>query len=138
MEDRDIQAMIKRHEGYRQNIYLDTEGVPTGGYGHAFHPGSSLLRSMWDLIFIYDYMQAVNDYDVLDLDLDPVRRAVVIDMLFNLGLPKMLKFKNTLAAMRAGNWESAAQGMENSKWYGQVRTRAVELVRMMRSGKVES
>lgn len=136
MEDRDIQSMIKRHEGYRQNIYLDTEGVPTGGYGHAFHVGSSLLRSMWDLIFIYDYMQAVNDYDVLDLDLDPVRRAVVIDMLFNLGLPRMLKFKNTLAAMRTGDWESAAKGMENSKWYGQVRQRAVELVRMMRTGEL--
>lgn len=133
--DFDIQAMIKRHEGYSEAIYFDTVGVPTGGYGHAFHDGSTLLHSMWDLIFIHDYMHAVNDYETLNLCLDPVRRAVIIDMLFNLGLPKLLKFKNTLAAIRAGDWEAAAQGMERSKWYQQVRIRAVELVKMMRTGE---
>ena len=135
MNDIDIQKMIKRHEGYRQNIYLDTAGVPTGGYGHAFHLGSSLPQQVWSLIFYHDYQQAVRDYEFLDLDLDPVRRAVVIDMLFNLGLPRLLKFKNTLGSIREGDWEAAALGMENSKWYGQVRQRAVELVRMMRTGK---
>lgn len=135
MNDIDIQKMIKRHEEYRQRIYLDTEGVPTGGYGHAFILGSPLPESIWCQIFHHDYQQAVRDYEVLDLDIDPVRRAVVIDMLFNLGLPRLLKFKNTLAAIRAGDWEAAAKGMENSKWYGQVRLRAVELVRMMRTGE---
>ena len=135
MNDIDIQKMIKRHEEYRQRIYLDTEGVPTGGYGHAFILGSPLPESIWCQIFHHDYQQAVRDYEVLDLDIDPVRRAVVIDMLFNLGLPRLLKFKNTLAAIRAGDWEAAAKGMENSKWYGQVRQRAVELVRMMRTGE---
>lgn len=136
MNDTDIQAMIKRHEGYRQDIYLDTVGVPTGGYGHAFHLGSSLPQQVWCQIFYHDYQQAVRDYEVLDLDLDPVRRGVVLDMLFNLGLPRLLKFKNTLGAIRAGDWEAAARGMENSKWYGQVRQRAVELVRMMRTGEM--
>ncbi len=135
MTDSEIQKMIKWHEGYNQTVYLDIVGIPTGGYGHAFNVGSTLPDAVWELIFRYDYTQAVNDYEVLDLQLDPVRKAVVIDMLFNLGLPRMLKFKNTLAAMRAGDWEAAAQGMENSKWYGQTRTRAVELVRMMRTGK---
>lgn len=136
MNDIDVQQMIKRHEEYRQRIYLDTEGVPTGGYGHAFILGSPLPESIWCQIFHHDYQQAVRDYEVLDLDIDPVRRAVVIDMLFNLGLPRLLKFKNTLAAIRAGDWEAAAKGMENSKWYGQVRLRAVELVRMMRTGEM--
>ena len=136
MNDTEAQKMIKRHEGYGPNLYMDTAGVLTGGYGHAFHLGSSLPQQVWSLIFYHDYQQAVRDYEVLDLDLDPVRRAVVIDMLFNLGLPGMFKFKNTLAALRAGDWELAAKEMENSKWYGQVRTRAVELVRMMRTGEM--
>jgi lysozyme len=136
MNDTDIQQMIKRHEGYGPNLYVDTAGVLTGGYGHAFHLGSPLPQQVWSLIFYYDYQQSVRDYEVLDLELDPVRRAVVIDMLFNLGLPRLLKFKHTLAAIRAGDWEAAARGMENSKWYGQTRTRAVELVRMMRTGKI--
>lgn len=136
MNESDIQKMIKRHEGYEPTLYIDTAGVLTGGYGHAFHLGSSLPQQVWSLIFYHDYQQAVRDYEVLDLDIDPVRRAVVIDMLFNLGLPGMFKFKNTLAALRAGDWELAAKEMENSKWYGQTRTRSVELVRMMRTGEM--
>ena len=136
MNDSNIQKMIKRHEGYKASIYLDSTDVPTGGYGHAFHVGSILPDAIWEFIFRYDFAQVLRDYEALDLQLDDVRRAVVIDMLFNLGLGRMLKFKNTLAAMRAGDWEAAASGMENSKWYGQVRTRAVELVRMMRTGEM--
>jgi lysozyme len=130
--------MIKRHEAYRPYIYPDTEGVPTGGYGHAFHKGSVLPESIWNQIFVIDYQTALDDYEKLELDLDPVRKAVVVDMLFNLGWDRFSEFKNTLKALRAGDWERAACGMENSKWYGQVRTRAVELVRMMRTGEFQA
>ena len=129
--------MIKRHEGFRPYIYLDTVGVPTGGYGHAFHAGSVLPDTIWELIFEADYQTALDDYEELGFDLDQVRKAVVIDMLFNLGRGRFLQFKNTIAAIRAGDWERAACGMENSAWYGQVRTRAVKLVRMMRTGEFQ-
>ena len=135
MTESEVMNIIKQHEGFREHVYLDTVGVPTGGWGHAFHEGSNLPDAIWSEIFYHDYKQAVSDYDTLKFDLDQVRRAVVIDMLFNLGLTKFLKFKNTIKSIRAGDWESAAKGMENSKWYGQVRTRAVRLVRMMRTGK---
>ena len=139
----DVKAIIKRHEGYRGHIYIDTIGVPTGGYGHAFLPGSALPQEIWEQIFDHDYQIALDDYEKLDLELDPVRKAVVVDMLFNLGWNKFVGikdrpntgFRNTLAAIRAGDWEAAAQGMERSKWYQQVRIRAVELVKMMRTGE---
>lgn len=131
----DVKAMIKRHEGYRGHIYIDTVGVPTGGYGHAFLPGSTLPQEIWDQILDHDYDQAVSDYVRLGFTLDPIRRAVVIDMLFNLGLTRFSKFVTTIEAIRAGDWEAAAQGMERSKWYQQVRIRAVELVKMMRTGE---
>lgn len=135
MEHYETRAMIKRHEGYSNNVYIDSVGVPTGGYGHAFHEGSKLPDIVWEQIFDYDYLQAVKDYDSLGLLLDPVRKAVIIDMLFNLGLTKLLKFKKMLKALRSGDWEKAAYEMQDSDWYGQVRTRAVRLVRMMRTGK---
>jgi lysozyme len=59
----------------------------------------------------------------------------MVDMLFNLGLPKLLKFKNTLAAIRQGDYERAARGMLNSKWARQVGRRAKELAEMMRTGE---
>ena len=132
MQEREL---IREHEGYSEEVYFDTVGVPTGGYGHAFLPGSKLPQNIWEDIFQYDYSIAVHDYYSLDLNLDPVRRAVVVNMLFNLGLPKLLKFKNTLAAIRQGDYELAARGMLNSKWARQVGRRAKELAEMMRTGE---
>jgi lysozyme len=132
MQEREL---IRKHEGYREGVYYDTVGVPTGGYGHAFLPGSKLPKDTWEQIFLYDYNLAVSDYYYLDLDLDPVRRAVMVDMLFNLGLPKLLKFKNTLAAIRQGDYERAARAMLNSKWARQVKSRAKQLSEMMRTGE---
>lgn len=136
MTDDDVKDMIKSHEGYRDSIYMDTVGVPTGGYGHAFLPGSALPKILWEMIFNHDYQTAVKDYESLNLNLDPVRRAVVIDMLFNLGKTKFLGFKNTLTAIRAGNFEDAAYCMGRSKWAGQVGNRAKRLIQMMRTGEV--
>lgn len=135
MIDSEIQAMIKNHEGYRKDIYIDTVGVPTGGYGHAFHMGSQLPDAVWEFIFRHDFAVCLKDYEVLSLDIDTVRRAVIIDMLFNLGLSKLLRFKNMLSAIRNGDFETAARSMEDSKWFGQVGQRAVKLVQMMRTGK---
>ncbi len=127
--------LIKKHEGFREDIYYDTVGVPTGGYGHAFLEGSRLPKNIWKMIFNYDYRNAVNDYNSLELRLDAVRRAVIIDMLFNLGLNKFLTFKKMLDALKEGNYEKAAYEMFNSKWALQVGRRAIELSEMMRSGE---
>ncbi len=132
MQEREL---IREHEGYREEVYFDTVGVPTGGYGHAFLPGSKLPQDIWEDIFQYDYSIAVHDYYSLDLNLDPVRRSVVVDMLFNLGLTKLLKFKNTLSYIRTGEYDKAAKGMLNSKWAKQVGNRANELSEMMRTGE---
>ena len=65
MNDKDIQEMIKRHEGYRDRVYMDSVGVPTGGYGHAFLNGSPLPAMVCDLLFQQDYDIAVRDYEIL-------------------------------------------------------------------------
>lgn len=139
MDNDAIRKMIKQHEGYRGRIYIDSVGVPTGGYGHAFLTGSPLSQPIWELIFEEDFQRTVNDYDYLveeyNLDLNPVRRGVLIDMLFNLGLSKLLRFKKFIRAMQLKDWERAADEMINSRWYNQVGTRAVKLVKMMREGK---
>lgn len=137
MDDLAIKSMIKRHEGFRDYIYLDTVGVPTGGYGHAFLEGSPFPRDVAELIFNHDFANAVRDYNSLGLELDDVRRGVVVDMLFNLGLTKLRKFRRTLAHLAAKDWEGAASSMEQSRWYGQVGNRSKELVEMIRSGKYE-
>lgn len=127
--------MIKRHEGYSDRIYLDSKGIPTGGWGHAFLPGSNLPLDIALRLFKSDFDQAIDDYESLGLDLDSIRRAVVIDMLFNLGLPKFMGFKKFIAALRAENWKIAAAEMKDSLWYRQTKERARELVGMMIIGE---
>jgi len=68
------------------------------------------------------------------IQLNDVRQRVMLDMAFNMGIIGLSKFHNTLEAIRTGNWEAAARGMENSLWYRQVGSRSVRLTKMMRLG----
>jgi lysozyme len=67
--------------------------------------------------------------------LDEVRGRVLADMCFNMGVTKLLVFKNTLSFVRTGNYGSAADNMKKSLWYSQVGDRGKRLTRMMRTGE---
>lgn len=134
----EVVDMIKRHEGFSEKLYLDTVGVLTGGWGHAFFVGDYIPFYIWEKILWLDIKKAYDDLEKLKLndDLDEVRKAVIVDMLFNLGLTNFLKFKKLIAALRNKDYEEAAKEMENSKWAKQVKSRATELIKMMRTGEV--
>lgn len=70
--------------------------------------------------------------------LSPVRKDVVLNMAFNLGLPGFRRFKKTIAAIKAEDWEKAAREMLNSRWAKQVGKRAEELAAMMKRGKYKA
>ena len=55
-----IADMIKRHEGGPHNVYLDSVGVPTCGWGHALHVGSEVPVYIADKFFYLDLMKAQN------------------------------------------------------------------------------
>ena len=68
------------------------------------------------------------------------RAEVLLNMAFNLGVDGLLKFKNTLAMLRAAieghtSYARVADGMLNSLWAKQVGRRADELARQMRTGE---
>jgi lysozyme len=128
-------GLIRKHEGFRDKVYFDTEGVPTIGYGHAFLVGSKLPIWIIEALFWMDHAEAVKGYESLGLDLSDARRAVVVNMIFNLGLTRFLGFKETIRALRAGNYIKAAAEMLDSKWARQVGPgRSEELAQMMRTG----
>jgi len=127
--------ILERHEGYRADIYLDTEGNPTGGIGHHFAVGSTLPDHIWRKIFWNDVYVAHQEYEKLGIDLDDARRDVLVNMIFNMGLPTLLKFKRFLAAVRRGDWGAARLEMLDSRWARQVGNRALELAEMMKTGE---
>jgi lysozyme len=138
--------LIKEHEGFREMVYLDTEGVPTVGWGHAFFEspapavGNVFSFEQCEELFEEDihlvereYYRIVEPIQKIE-GLDFVRRGVLKNMLFNLGLPKLSKFTKMWRAIRLKDWEKAAEEMLDSKWARQVGRRAIQLSEMMRKG----
>ena len=140
MNDNAIKVMIQGHEGYEDHVYLDTEEKPTCGWGHLLAIGTKVPEAAAQAFFEQDFRVALADYLSLvrlySLDLDSVRRAVLIDMLYNMGLTRVRRFVLMIKALQAEDWERAAQEMVDSRWYRQTKTRAKELVGMMREGEV--
>ena len=63
--------------------------------------------------------------------MDEPRQAVLLNMAFNLGVPKLMGFKRALSAMSIGDYPRAGTEMLDSKWAKQVKGRAAELARQM-------
>ncbi len=132
---------MKRHEGARRDVhgrhlpYYDSVGVQTLGYGRNLNNG--INESEAEYLLMNDVMEASESLgEALPWteDLDDARRHVLLNMAFNLGINGLLGFHNTLEAVRTGRYADAAAGMLDSKWAGQVGSRAVELAEQMRTG----
>ena len=131
-----LKEELIRDEGLRLKPYRDTVGKLTIGVG----------RNLDDVGITKDEAMHLLECDIRrvkdDLDhalswwrgLDDMRQRVLVNMAFNLGITRLMGFKNTLAAMRAGNYVDAAKGMLDSKWADQVGERATRLAAMMVEG----
>jgi GH24 family phage-related lysozyme (muramidase) len=62
------------------------------------------------------------------------RQMALVDWLFNVGIGTALTFRRALAAISAGEWGKAADAMEESRWFEQVKSRGIEIVEMVRNG----
>jgi lysozyme len=132
-------AELIRDEGVVPNAYQDSLGYWTIGVGRLIDKrrGGRLSPDEIEHLLINDVTRTVAELDRRApwwRELDPVRRRVIINMAFNLGVTGLLGFRNTLAKVRAGDWEGASRGMLASKWARQVKGRADRLARMMREG----
>jgi lysozyme len=137
-------AELRRDEGVRYSVYKDTKGIDTVGVGHNLQ--AKPLPTGWKSPLNDTQVNSLLDDDLEDVfhdldrnlpwwtDLNDVRQRVVCNMAFNLGITKLLGFKNTLVFMRQGKYDAAADGMLNSAWAGQVKGRATRLADMMRKG----
>lgn len=132
-----ILDLLTLHEGYRQFIYEDTVGKRTIGIGFNLDDVGLSLEEAKAVLAI---RVANTEKEVLAALpwvrwIDPVRRAVIIDMAYNMGMPTLLTFKRTLSSVQYGHYELAAQQMLESKWARQVKKRAVRLSNMMKTGE---
>lgn len=127
---------LKVHEGVRQFPYVDTVGKLTIGVGHNL-TDNGLSLPIIDRLLIEDLEQIHVELDrnIPEwCDLSENRRMVLLNMGFNLGIPRLLTFRRFLAALDREDYEVAAAEMLDSKWARQVGDRATELSRLMVDG----
>jgi len=137
----DIDALkqaLLRDEALRTYAYQDSMGFWTIGVGRnidrrgkGITPAEALYLLDND---IKDVMAQLDAAFPWWKGLDPVRQGALANMCFNLGLGGLRQFKNFLGALENGNYEAAANEMEDSLWYRQVGARAHRLVEMIRKG----
>ncbi len=136
----ELKNRIKKHEGFRDVMYLDSLGKKTIGYGHlvtedGILPGIQYSKKELDELFEKDFSTALRDATKLVSHLDLPNEAfnVVIEMCFQLGLPKVTKFVNFLDALKKYDYNRAANEMLLSKWHEQTPARCQELSNIIRS-----
>jgi lysozyme len=135
----DVEKLLKeltRDEGIRLKPYRCTAGKLTIGIGRNLDD-KGITQAEAELLARNDIASVIAELDRRIpwwKTLDDVRQRVLVNMGFNLGVDGLMAFKNTLAAVQAGRYLDAAQGMMASKWAKQVGHRAERLALMMRDG----
>ena len=131
-------------EGRESESYPDplTKGEPwTIGVGHCgpeVCPGLTWSDRQIDETLDHDIEEKTGQcqaafpwFDALNAP----RQAVIVGMCFQMGMDRLKNFVNTLAAVRAGEYSRAADGLRSSRWARQTPKRAVALARQMETGE---
>ncbi|HTE65831.1 MAG TPA: glycoside hydrolase family protein [Candidatus Binatia bacterium] len=131
-----LRDQLFRDEGVLLIAYKDTVGKTTVGVGRNLDD-VGISRVEAELMLDTDI--ARTQLDVLSAlpwvnQLDPVRRGVLHNMAFNMGIGGLLQFKRALTSMQIADWDGAARHMLDSKWATQVGKRATRLALQMRTG----
>jgi lysozyme len=140
-----LREEIAYDEGSVNEIYLDHLGLPTFGIGHLVidsdpeygQPvGTPVSEDRCNEAFDNDVQTVINDCNILYPDFDELPEEVqriIANMMFNMGRPRLSKFKGMKRGVDARDWNAAADEMVDSNWYRQVTKRADRLVERMRA-----
>ena len=144
-----LREEIAYDEGSVNEIYLDHLGLPTFGIGHLVldsdpeygQPvGTPVSQDRCNSAFDSDVQTVLSDCERLYPDFNDLPEEVqliVANMMFNMGRPRLSKFKGMKRGVDARDWNGAADEMVDSAWYKQVTKRADRLVARMRAVEID-
>ncbi|MFP6276940.1 glycoside hydrolase family protein [Helicobacter pylori] len=112
-------------EGFSPFIYTDKTGHPTIGYGHNLsvysYEGKRITKAYGFLTDILkENYKAILSYGWYK-NLDAMRRMVILDLSYNLGLSGLLKFKQFIKAIEDKNYALAVERLQKSPYFNQVK-----------------
>jgi lysozyme len=138
----DVRSLIKYHEGLTLVAKPDAKGKWAYGYGHDIPAPSGSPPScteaeaevMLDADLALATHRAAADVTTW-ISLDDVRRAVLIDMAYEIGGAGLAGFHNMLAALQDGHWQEATEQLIYSLLYKEVPTREAMNAQMLLTGQ---
>lgn len=138
MKTSDLEKMIIRHEGKRHLPYECSAGKITIGVGRNLDDmGLSEDEIMYLLRNDISRCEAELDAYSWFRKLDQVRRDACIDLCFNMGLTRILRFRKMIDGLDKRLWDYAADELLDSRYKDQVGNRANEISEMIRTGKYQ-
>jgi lysozyme len=137
-----VYNQLKIDEGVEYEIYEDHLGLPTFGVGHLIlesdkefgRPvGTPVTEERVRACFERDLDTSIGECRTLYgegtfRDLPDEVQQILVNMMFNMGRPRLSGFKKFNAAIEAGDWKEAAKEGRDSRWYDQVTNRAERLM----------
>ena len=140
-----LRKELEVDEGVKYEIYNDHLGYPTFGIGHLVldtdpeygeEVGTPVSEDRVAEAFDKDVEIVIDDCERLYPDFDELPeecKLIIAKMMFNMGRPRLSKFKGMKAGVDSRDWNKAADEMIDSAWYRQVPNRAGRLVKRMRA-----
>jgi GH24 family phage-related lysozyme (muramidase) len=131
---------IKSDEGEILEIYKDHLGYPTIGIGHLVTEqdeefgeptGTPITAERSRELFDRDIQVAIKDCEQLYgqwHNWPEEVQLILVNMAFNLGGPRLARFKNMQNMLSQSKWKEAAVEGRDSLWYKQVTNRAERLM----------
>ena len=140
MDRQRVYEQLKIDEGVKYEIYKDHLGYPTFGVGHLVKGsdpehmdprGTPISEERVQQCFDEDLDTAVNECKVLYENWEHFPdevQEILVNMMFNMGRPRLTMFKKMNSALNLGDWKVAAVEGRDSRWYHQVTNRAERLM----------
>jgi lysozyme len=138
---KNVMEQLKIDEGVVYEIYLDHLGLPTVGIGHLVlesdyeygkEVGTPVSAERCESFFMQDLDIAISECKVLYgndwEEFSEEVKEILVNMLFNMGRPRLGQFKKMNAAIAEGDWKTAAVEGRDSRWHKQVGNRAERLM----------
>ena len=138
-----LEETLKIDEGVVYEIYNDHLGYPTFGIGHlvlegepehGLSVGTAVTEERVDECFERDVEYVLNDCRILHEDFDNYPeevKQIIANMMFNMGRTRLTNFRKHNAALKEGDWKTAAIEGRDSRWYKQVTNRAERLMKRL-------
>jgi lysozyme len=136
-----VKQRIKEHEGFRDTVYSDSLGFATVGYGHLVLPTDHFVEG---IEYSKDELEAVfdNDFEIAllsanelleEIEVPETVKGIICEMSFQLGKPRVMKFKKMWEGIEEADYNKAADEMIDSNWHSQTTSRCESLAELMRS-----